>query len=328
MIEIKTDTNFYSLCGSSAPKELSVKYKEYRKKWVENPEKFIINEFPIHLDIESTNRCNLKCTFCDKLPYLRKDQIGNIDINLYKKIIDEGVKYGLMSVKLSYRGEPLLHENIVEMVRYAKERGILDIYFNTNGMLLNEEMSEALVDAGLDRISISIEGTDHVAFERERKGAKFLTIEKNIEKLMKIRGRKNVDIPRIRVQTVLLPRIDLKDYCQYWKSRCDEVSAIDYKDAVNRQRGIKYNWACPQLWQRMTIEWDGTIFPCNNCDIRSMALGNYNDRSIYELWHSSEMQKIREAHKRGESEQIESCDGCPWRTAQIIKLKEKTLNTV
>jgi radical SAM protein with 4Fe4S-binding SPASM domain len=323
MIEIKPNANFYSLCGSSAPKRQSKRYKEYRKKWMDNPKKFIVSKFPIHLDIESTNRCNLRCTFCDKLPYLRKDQIGDMDIDLYRKIIDEGIKHGLMSIKLSYRGEPLIYKNIVEMVSYAKKKGILDIYFNTNGMLLNEKMSESLIDAGLDRISISIEGTDPVAFEEERRGAKFLTIEKNVENLRRIRNKKNADIPRIRVQTVLLERVDLEEYRRYWEAKCDEVSAIDYKDSVNRQRGIKYGWACPQLWQRMTIEWDGTVFPCNNCDVRSMALGNCNDGALYEFWHSPEIQKMREAHKNGESDQIEACDGCPWRTTQIVKSKEK-----
>lgn len=319
MIEIKPNANFYSLSGSSEPEEQSDEYKKYRKDWMENPKKFIISNFPLHLDIEATNRCNLKCVFCDKLPYLSKDKIGDMDMGLYKKIIDEGTRYGLMGVKLSYRGEPLLHKNIVEMVRYAKNRGILDIYFNTNGMLLKEETSERLIDAGLDRISVSIDGTDPVIFERERKGAKFNTIKNNVEKLIKLRERKNVSNPKVRIQTVLLPWVDLEKYRRYWESKCDEVAAVDYKDASIRKKGIKYDWACPQLWQRMTIEWDGTIFPCNNADLRSMALGNCNEESVYESWHCPEVQKLRETHKKGRSDQIETCDGCPWRTKQIAK---------
>jgi len=125
MIEIKPNANFYSLSGSSEPEEQSDEYKKYRKDWMENPKKFIVSDFPLHLDIEATNRCNLKCVFCDKLPYLSKDKIGDMDMGLYKKIIDEGARYGLMGVKLSYRGEPLLNKNVVEMVKYAKNRAIL-----------------------------------------------------------------------------------------------------------------------------------------------------------------------------------------------------------
>ena len=39
-------------------------YKEYRRKWAEYPKKRVVAEFPLNVDIESTNACNLKCTMC------------------------------------------------------------------------------------------------------------------------------------------------------------------------------------------------------------------------------------------------------------------------
>ena len=164
MTQIKPNTNFYSLGGVSVHENQSTEYQKYRRNWIECPSKFILRDFPMHLDIETTSRCNLRCTFCDKLPLLTKDRLGYIDLSLYKKIIDEGAEHHLWGVKLSYRGEPLLHKDIVEMVEYARRKGVLDVYFNTNGMLLTPIMSEKLIDAGLNRISISVEGTDPAAF--------------------------------------------------------------------------------------------------------------------------------------------------------------------
>lgn len=155
MVEIKPNANFHSLAGSAKPDNPSEIYEEYRRCWVEYPTQFILKEFPMHLDIESTNRCNLQCTFCDRQRTVSENQFGDMDMNLYKKIIDEGARNNLWGIKLSYRGEPLLHPHIVQMVAYAKQKGILDVYFNTNGMLLNERMSSNLIEAGLDRISIS-----------------------------------------------------------------------------------------------------------------------------------------------------------------------------
>ena len=40
------------------------KFADYRHQWVENPRKYIVSKFPLHLDIESTNVCNLKCPYC------------------------------------------------------------------------------------------------------------------------------------------------------------------------------------------------------------------------------------------------------------------------
>ena len=62
------NANFTFLGGQSVHESTDAKYLEYRRQWMENPKNFKVRDFPIHLDIEITNRCNLKCTFCDKLP--------------------------------------------------------------------------------------------------------------------------------------------------------------------------------------------------------------------------------------------------------------------
>lgn len=316
---IKPNANFQSLSGKCDPSSQSEAYREYRRSWIEMPRQMLLRDFPMHLDIEATNRCNLRCTFCDKLPYWEKDQIGDMDFVLYKKLIDEAAQKGLWGLKLSYRGEPLLHRQIIEMVAYAKEKGILDIYFNTNGMLLDETMSVELIRAGLDRISVSVEGTDPVPFERERKGASFRVIEENVERLMRIRREMGVEHPKVRMQTVCLPGLDLEEYASYWCDKCDEVAAVDLKNAEERVTELKRSWGCPQLWQRMTIEWDGSVFPCNNDDLRLMKVGNARERSIYDCWHDPSVQKVRDLHKEGKSCMVEACNGCPWRTAQISK---------
>jgi len=321
MIKSVPNSNFTSLGGKSVHERSDLKYREYRRQWIENPKKFIVGDFPLNLDIEVTNRCNLRCTFCDKLPLLNKDQIGDMSFELYKKIIDEGCEKGLSAVKLSYRGEPLLHPQVVKMVAYAKQRDILDVYFNTNAMLLTKEMSLSFIYAGLDRISISVEGIDPVVFERERKGANFARILQNIDTLIELREQRNYgDYPKVRVQTVRLPGLDLNEYVEFWQSHCDEVAAIDYKDVKNRNMHLIDNyWACPQLWQRMTIEWDGTIMPCNNDDFRYLSLGNLKEKNIYECWHNTIVKWARILHEKGMSHLLESCNGCPWRTAQILK---------
>ena len=45
------------------------------------------------------------------------------------------------------------------MVEYAKRKGIMDVYFNTNATLLTRDVGRKLIKAGLDRFSISFEGT-------------------------------------------------------------------------------------------------------------------------------------------------------------------------
>jgi radical SAM protein with 4Fe4S-binding SPASM domain len=320
MVKAKPDANFYSLGGLSVHNGHSPEYQEYRRAWQECPTDFVVRDFPLHLDIEITSRCNLRCTFCDKLPVLSKGQMGDMDFPLYRNILDEGAEGRLWAIKLSYRGEPLLHPRVVDMVAYAKARGVLDTYFNTNGMLLTEAMAHRLIDAGLDRISISMEGTDPEAFEKERRGAKFDQIMRNIDNLMELRSRLGCRHPRVRVQTVRLPGIDLEAYQIFWLDHCDEVAAVDYKDSANRVKGLVcHDWACPQLWQRMTIEWSGAIMPCNNDDFRHLCVGNVKEKTVASCWHDPLVQKARELHQRGLSHELQACDGCPWRTTQVSK---------
>ncbi|MFA5112380.1 MAG: radical SAM protein [Desulfobaccales bacterium] len=318
MVKATANSNFYFLGGEPSHESQDSEYQEYRRCWRENPANFIVRDFPLHLDVEISSRCNLRCTFCDKLPLLAKDQLGDMDYPLYQKILDECHGGRLWGLKLSYRGEPLLHPRVVEMVAYAKARGVLDVYFNTNGMLLTPEMSRGLMDAGLDRISVSVEGTDPVAFERERRGAKFHRILENLDQLISLRTQKGCTKPRVRVQTVKFPGLDLEEYSRFWSAHADEVAAIDYKDSTHRVKDlVNPHWACPQLWQRLTIEWTGAVMPCNNDDYRLLCMGNARDRSIASCWHDPLVEQARTLHRRGLSQQVEACNGCPWRTAQI-----------
>ncbi|OEH85497.1 hypothetical protein BHU72_05270 [Desulfuribacillus stibiiarsenatis] len=318
---IKPNANFHSLSNTSVHDNMSPKYLEYRRKWIDNPKQMILEKFPLHLDIESTNLCNLRCTFCDKQSNIEKDGFGRMDFGLYKNIIDEAKQFGLYSIKLSYRGEPLLHPKIFDMITYAKESGVIDIYFNTNGMPLSDYTIDRLIDSGINRISVSVEGTDPIAFEEARVGASFDKIKENLVKLLAKRKERNSEYPKIRIQTVLLPGIDMEEYKTYWESFGDEVAAIDYKDENQVKPGkVAKDWACPQLWQRMTIGWDGTIFMCNNDDHNRIKLGNVANQTIYGNWNGTTMNEIRDKHKNGLSHCVHACNECPWRTAQLTKL--------
>ena len=319
VIKVNPNSNFTSIGGSVTPENVSEEYIEYRNSWMNNPKNFILRDMPMHLDIEASSKCNLRCTFCDKLPNLKPEQLGNLDFELFKKIIDQFENTKLWGLKLSYRGEPLINKSVPEMVKYAKDKGVLDVYFNTNGMLLNEDTSRRLIEARLDRISISIDGIEKKEYESVRIGASYEKLIKNLETLLKLREEYKVSYPKIRIQTVKFPNTDTAEYKHKWTKYADEIAMIDYKDESIRNRELRDEWACPQLWQRMTIEWDGSVFGCNNDDIRGLYVGNVTNKSIYDCWHDDKLEKIRELHKRGKSHCVEDCNGCPWRTAQLLK---------
>jgi len=329
MMQIQPNANFHTATGRTVfDIRQDERFLEYRRRWYEYPRNFIVGEFPIHLDIESTNACNLRCPFCAVTfknwgPYRR----GYMELALFQRIIDEGVANGLCSLKLSLRGEPMLHPKLVEMVRYAKDKGILDIYFNTNATLLNEDKISRLIDAGLDRISISFEGVTKEVYESYRVGAKYENILANVKALRLIRDKHGLSYPQIRVQTVLLPELkeSFPRYIEFWQGIADEVAYVDTRRETpdDDHRGLVADWACPFLWQRIAILWDGTLLPClmhGVSDFNLMSLGNVKEVSIKEVWQGQKAAQYRELHKSGQAHKLEACDRCSYRATELEKL--------
>lgn len=329
MVQIQANANFHTTGGRTVfDVRQDERFLEYRRRWHEYPRNFIVGEFPIHVDIESTNACNLRCPFCAVTfknwgPYRR----GYMEFDLFQNIIEEGVAKGFCSAKFSLRGEPMLHPKLAEMVKYAKDKGILDIYFNTNATLLDEDNINSLIDTGLDRISISFEGTTREVYESYRVGAKYEDVLSNVKALRRSRDRRGLSYPQIRAQTVLLP--ELKDgfpqYVEFWQGIADEVAYLDDRQETpeDDHRGLVADWACPFLWQRIAILWDGTLLPClmhGVSDFSLMSLGNVKEVSIKEAWQSEQAAYYRELHKSGQAHQLEACDRCSYRAAELAKL--------
>lgn len=323
-VVIEVNSNFHHVAGDDLFEKRDSRFRKYREKWKEWPHKFYIGEFPLFIDIEVTSACNLKCPFCATTFRGKMIKKGFMSFDTVKKIIDEGADNNLYGVKFNIRGEPLLHQQIDEFVRYAKKKGLIDVYFNTNAVLLTEDIANRLIDAGLDRLSISIEGYTKGVFERYRVGADFERVLTNIENLQSLKRRHNVGHPKIRIQTVMLPELKntFEEYKRFWADRADEVGFLDYKEMNIKKKGIKYPWACPQIWQRMAIWWDGTILPCNHDDDGLIALGNLNEMTIKDAWQSEKLNRIRDIHKRGIAHEISACDGCYLRDSEIMKLTD------
>ena len=66
----------------------------------------------------------------------------------FKEIIDEGVTKGLKAIRLNYINEPLIRKDIIDFIKYANKKGVLDIYLSTNGSLLKEKIAKELINSG------------------------------------------------------------------------------------------------------------------------------------------------------------------------------------
>ena len=319
MTNVEINGNFHLLKQKGVSPFEMERYSEYRRKWENYPLQKIVDRFPLHLDVEATSSCNLKCPFCITTHANFKN--GLMEDEIFQAIIDEGSEKGLYSIKLNWRGESLIHPKLSEMIAYAKAKGIVDIFLNTNAVLLTEEKSRQLIDAGIDRIIISFEGYEKDLYESQRVGAVFEKVVENIRNFMIIRRELNKTSPWVRIQTVLLDELKTKqeDYADFWEKYVDEVAYVDLKNEVPRIVVGESDWACPQLWQRLTISWDGRIVPCVNDTFCNMCLGKIPEMSIEGVWKSERFEEMRYLHTKGLAHTIEGCLDCPLRSAQIRK---------
>ncbi|HUJ16273.1 MAG TPA: GTP 3',8-cyclase MoaA [Thermoanaerobaculia bacterium] len=121
------------------------------------------------LRISVTDRCNFRCPYCMPREIFGRDFefLPREDLLSFEEIARLGqlfAQLGVEKIRLT-GGEPLLRrdlESLVEMLAHTK--GIRDLTLTTNGSLLTAEKARALKDAGLDRISISLDSLDDQVF--------------------------------------------------------------------------------------------------------------------------------------------------------------------
>ncbi len=161
-------------------------------------------ELPRYVQIEPVGQCNLRCQMCSI--QFRQDgppfgPPAFMDFERYTHTIDQFI--GLQELHLQGLGEPMMHPRFFEMVEYAVAKGI-KVSTNSNLTLLNERRAERCVTSGLDCVHVSIDGATAETYEHIRVRAHFERILANLERLNKIRERRNSRLPHIRLVMVIM----------------------------------------------------------------------------------------------------------------------------
>jgi radical SAM protein with 4Fe4S-binding SPASM domain len=318
---VDKDDLHHDVAGEGVFNTADERVREYRRKWEENPRRLESGAFPIHLDIEVTSRCNLKCPFCATTYGSDKFVNGQMTWETARKILDEAGAEGAYSCKFNIRGEPLLNRETPRFVRYAKEKGLVDVFFNTNATLLTENVGRELIEAGLDRMTISFEGFEKAVYEKNRVGATFEKTVDNIVNFRRLRERMGKKYPKVRLQAVLVPELKgrLDEFIAFWKDKVDQVSYNEMLPNVPKSfEPIRSTWICPFPYQRLAIFWDGSVTTCYNDFFGHSVMGNVHTTSLKECWQV-ELEKLRRLFIEGRAHEQKACWECPLRMSEVRK---------
>jgi len=290
-------------------------YIKNRIRWHLFPRLHHVSKFPSHVDIELSSLCNLNCPMCYTTTDDFKNKVNkkNMDFDLFKKIIDECARYNLFSIRLSLRGEAFLNNNIFDMIQYAKSKGIKEVSTLTHGGFLDAEKFEQLIDLNLDWLTISFDGVGET-YDKIRYPLTFEDSVNKIKEFQKIKKRRNVVKPVIKVQTVW-PAISKnpEEFYNIFNPITDQVASNPLIDYLGNDTDVVFeeNFTCPQLWERFVIGADGNVMLCANDEMESYTLGNVQDESIFDIWHGKKLNKAREIHlKHMGTKEIEPCKHC------------------
>lgn len=262
-------------------------------------------------NIELTNKCPLKCVMCARTHGMTRPQ-GFMDFDLFRQVIDElcaQIPPGSPAPEVwqHHFGESLLHPEFDMFIRYAAQRGIRPA-LSLNPVMLTDDISERLLDAGPSRLYMSLDGHDDQSFF-EIRGLRH-AYEKSRQQLLQFLQRK---IAREAPVIVVLSMINfsknhrsIRQLTEFWQQTpgIDEFMAkafVNWNGDLSAVNQLQQDTAlqaqdhvvCNIPWQTMTIAWDGDVVPCCYDYDKKLVLGNVRQQSLQQIWQGESMQQLR-----------------------------------
>lgn len=285
-------------------------------------------DFPPKVQIEITNRCNLRCVMCTRNQLTRPT--ADLSLTHFRRIADECSREPGVLLSLFFLGEPLLHPQLEEMVAHlhaVRERSAVPLRFaiQTNGMLLTRARARALLAAGLREISFSVDGLEG-DLERVRPGARYEVVERNILDLLALRGELGLTDLHVAIAKLCDdPQADeVRRFLERWQERVDEIRLLPITKVagnafLNAAGEIERIGAEPMAGirrycgqgARLLVLADGRYAFCFTDINGDIDLGHVEQESIREVWNAPRMAALRAQIQAADYSGLKPCATCP-----------------
>jgi radical SAM protein with 4Fe4S-binding SPASM domain len=288
---------------------------------------------PVSMAVEPTTACNLRCPECPSGLRSFSRPTGNIKLPFYKTLIDQTHRH-LWYLTLYFQGEPFINGNIFDLIQYAHQKGIYTAS-STNGHFLNDENARQIVQSGLDRLIVSIDGTTQEVYEAYRKEGNLEKVLEGTRNLVKWKKKLKSESPFLIFQFLVVKpnehQIDevrrLADEIGVNRVVFKTAQVYDYKNGnpfiPNNQKYSRYVQKpdgsyqiknkllnhCWKMWHSCVVTWDGSIVPCCFDKDASHKLGNLQKSSFKSIWRGAECRHFRKKLLKSRKE-FDICQNC------------------
>lgn len=274
--------------------------------------KVIPLETPFTFNITTNNYCNFKCIYCYQRldahiveKYYGKKEAMTLDT--FQRAVD-----GMAQFKQKFRvfnfcgtGETILTPHLAEMVAYANSKGVVErTNIVTNAYALSHSLSDALIDANLGSLRISIQGLDAEQYENIC-GVK-INMEQFLEQLAYFyEHRKSCEV-HIKIIDLALGKYSKEDFYNMFGKYADYIAVeyfvpsklISYEDVHLKEQDHTVHGCdkapvdvCFSSFYALTMNMNGDIYPCCS-NPQACLLGNVKDTSVYEMWNSDKLHEF------------------------------------
>lgn len=286
---------------------------------------------PFVVFVDPSSACNFKCPFC---PTGHRQMIQNtgrfqgvMDFELYKKIIDDLGDFDkpIKVLRLYKDGEPFINKNLAKMIAYAKQSGFVDYIDTTsNGSLFTPERLAEVIDAGLDKINISVDGMNREQYKAFTGfDFDFEQFVENIKWLDKNKGNCEV---AIKIPGELITEAQKQEFFDTFGDYCDRIFIENFAPCwpefdIEKHTGVKIEKGiyqqpitptdtCPYIFYAFSINADGLVSSCFLDWGRKLIIGDVKQQSVKEVWNSDAMNALRRQHLEGKRKDNPVCGDC------------------
>jgi len=279
-------------------------------------------EYPDRLHIQTISYCNANCLFCAYPEVKNKISHGIMEDEVYRKIIDEASHYNPKRVALLLMNEPLLDKKLPERIAYAKEKlsEETEVTITSNGSILTPRIISKLIDSGLDRIKISIQGITQETYERVM-GLKYQRTFDGINLLIDTLKERKVKKPKVVLSMVHVGHNEdeLRRYKRYWRKKSIKATSVAFENKGGNIRenielhpfGLQHRERCYRFNRCAYILYNGDMIPCCADWSRDVVLGNVKENSLREIWHGEKLNRIRNCFLTGNHDALPGiCKHC------------------
>lgn len=281
-------------------------------------------EFPSQVIVDLNEACNYECVHCPQGKMKKEGKLSSIRLpkELNRKMVDEVARHGkgiTQQIRYTADGEPFLHPDIMEILKYAILNSGTMVSVTTNGSLLDEEKMTDLQDMGLGLIDFSLDAFYEDTYSEIRVNGNLDLVRNNVLKMLDIRRRLSSGT-KIIVSFVLQDRNrdEADEFKKYWEDQGVDWVVIrklhtaggSLEHALG-QESRQYIYPCVYLWERIGLNQYGQLSYCPTDWKHSRIIcGDYSECTIKEVWTGKAYDQLRMEHLSGCFKAADDCRNC------------------